>query len=197
MPAGFDLHHLPYAVWDQDHSETSRRLAARIAASGGGETFDFQGYVDDPAQIDWALLVYLVPAALLLGITLIALVRLFALRSRAQVMTNPAWLSALAHAQARMNFKNGTALLVSDALPSPISWGLARPVILLNEEAAESHEEAEAIITHELAHVARLDWAKLLLARVAVALFWFNPLVWLLAREAHQLREEAADDAVL
>ena len=28
-------------------------------------------------------------------------------------------------------------------------------------------------------------------------LFWFNPLVWLLAREAHQLREEAADDAVL
>ena len=28
-------------------------------------------------------------------------------------------------------------------------------------------------------------------------MFWFNPLVWLLAREAHQLREEAADDAVL
>ncbi|HEV2594299.1 MAG TPA: hypothetical protein VGU01_03770, partial [Sphingomicrobium sp.] len=26
---------------------------------------------------------------------------------------------------------------------------------------------------------------------------WFNPLVWLLAREAHQLREEAADDSVL
>ncbi|HEY6048338.1 MAG TPA: M56 family metallopeptidase, partial [Sphingomicrobium sp.] len=47
------------------------------------------------------------------------------------------------------------------------------------------------------AHVARMDWVKLLLARVATALFWFNPLVWILAREAHQLREEAADDAVL
>jgi bla regulator protein BlaR1 len=32
---------------------------------------------------------------------------------------------------------------------------------------------------------------------VSVALFWFNPFAWLLAREAHQLREEAADDAVL
>jgi hypothetical protein len=42
-----------------------------------------------------------------------------------------------------------------------------------------------------------MDWAKLLLARIATALFWFNPLVWLLAREAHQLREETADDAVL
>ena len=36
-----------------------------------------------------------------------------------------------------------------------------------------------------------------MLARVATAIFWFNPLAWVLAREAHQLREEAADDAVL
>ncbi|MGN6280095.1 MAG: M56 family metallopeptidase [Sphingomonas sp.] len=148
-------------------------------------------------QIDWALLIYLVPAALLLGMTVIALVRLFALRSRADVMTNPAWLSALAHAQARMNFKNGTALLVSDALPSPVSWGLARPVILLNQGALEATDEAEAIIAHELAHVMSMDWSKLLLGRVVTALYWFNPLVWLLVRDAHQLREEAADDAVL
>jgi hypothetical protein len=129
--------------------------------------------------------------------TLVALVRLFALRSRAQVMTSPAWLSALAHAQARMNFKNGTALLVSDALPSPVSWGLARPVILLNQGALDATDEAEAIIAHELAHVISMDWAKLLLGRIVTALYWFNPLVWLLVRDAHQLREEAADDAVL
>ena len=60
-----------------------------------------------------------------------------------------------------------------------------------------SREELAGVIAHELAHVARMDWTKLLLARVATALFWFNPLVWILAREAHQLREEAADDAVL
>jgi hypothetical protein len=96
-----------------------------------------------------------------------------------------------------MGFKHGTALLTSNALASPISWGLMRPVILLNSRAVEASDEAEAIIAHELAHVARMDWVKLLLARVATALFWFNPLVWMLAREAHQLREEAADDAVL
>jgi len=96
-----------------------------------------------------------------------------------------------------MGFKHGTALLTSDELASPISWGLMRPVILLNSRAVEAIGEAEAIIAHELAHVARMDWVKLLLARVATALFWFNPLVWALAREAHQLREEAADDSVL
>ncbi|HET7280687.1 MAG TPA: M56 family metallopeptidase, partial [Sphingomicrobium sp.] len=115
----------------------------------------------------------------------------------AEVLVDGHWLSALARAQRRMGFKHGTALLTSDDLASPISWGLIRPVILLNSRAVEASAEAEAIIAHELAHVARMDWIKLLLARIATALFWFNPLVWLLAREAHQLREEAADDSVL
>lgn len=141
--------------------------------------------------------VYALPAAVLLFITLLALVRLVALQGRADVLVDGHWLSALARAQRRMGFKHGTALLTSKELPSPISWGLVRPVIVLNERAVEASDEAEAIIAHELAHVARMDWVKLLLARFATALFWFNPLVWLLAREAHQLREEAADDAVL
>lgn len=140
---------------------------------------------------------YAVPAAILLFITFVALARLIALRARADVLVDGHWLSALARAQRRMGFKHGTALLISDELASPISWGLMRPVIVLNNRAVEASGEAEAIIAHELAHVARLDWIKLLLARVATALFWFNPLVWVLAREAHQLREEAADDAVL
>jgi beta-lactamase regulating signal transducer with metallopeptidase domain len=141
--------------------------------------------------------IYAIPAALLLLITFVALARLIALRARAEVLVDGHWLSALARAQRRMGFKHGTALLTSDDLASPISWGLMRPVILLNTRAVEASNEAEAIIAHELAHVARMDWVKLLLARIATALFWFNPLVWMLAREAHQLREEAADDAVL
>ena len=141
--------------------------------------------------------IYAVPAAILLFITFLALGRLLALRARAEVLVDGHWLTALARAQKRMGFKHGTALLTSNALASPVSWGLVRPVILLNSRAVEASGEAEAILSHELAHVARMDWAKLLLARLATALFWFNPLVWVLAREAHQLREETADDAVL
>lgn len=144
-----------------------------------------------------ATALYAIPAAILLIMTGLALARLVALRARADVLVDGHWLSALARAQRRMGFKHGTALLTSDDLNSPISWGLMRPVILLNSRAVEASSEAEAIIAHELAHVARMDWMKLLLARVATALFWFNPLVWILAREAHQLREETADDAVL
>jgi hypothetical protein len=140
---------------------------------------------------------FLLPTLVLLALTLAALLRLVGLRARAEVLVDPVWLSALARAQRRMGFKNGTALLASDELGSPVSWGLMRPVILLNDAAVLAPEQAEAIIAHELAHVVHFDWAKLILARVATAAFWFNPLAWVLAREAHQLREEAADDAVL
>ena len=140
---------------------------------------------------------FLLPTLILLALTLVALLRLVGLRARAEVLVDPDWLSALARAQRRMGFKNGTALLWSDELGSPVSWGLMRPVILLNNAAVAAPGQAEAIIAHELAHVVHLDWAKLILARVATAAFWFNPLAWILAREAHQLREEAADDAVL
>src|SRR3546814_7234586 len=96
-----------------------------------------------------------------------------------------------------MGFKHGTALLVSKELRSPISWGVLHTEIVLSPQAVAAAKESEALNAHQLAHVARLDCAKLLGARVACAVFWFNPLVWMLARESHQLREEAADDAVL
>ena len=166
---------------------------APLQASGPAESTGSSAL----AGIDLSILLYALPALLLGLLTIAALIRLVILKSRANVLVEPQWITALAHAQRRMGFKHGTALLTSNELPSPVSWGVVRPVILLNAEAAGAHDQAEAVIAHELAHVAHLDWAKLLLARVVVAMFWFNPLAWLLAREAHQLREEAADDAVL
>lgn len=86
---------------------------------------------------------------------------------------------------------------VGREIASPISWGMLRPKIVLNTDAVHASADPDATVAHELAHLARADWAKLMLARVSTAVFWFNPFVWLLAREAYQLREEAADDAVL
>ena len=171
--------------------------ATQVASPVGGDAAALPATAQalDLASL-WPL-AYGLPAAALLIVTLLAVLRLLTLRARASVLVEPSWISALAHAQRRMDFKNGTALLSSGDLKSPISWGVLRPVILINEEAIGAHADAEAIIAHELAHVRGLDWAKLLLARIVTALFWFNPLVWLLAREAHQLREETADDAVL
>jgi beta-lactamase regulating signal transducer with metallopeptidase domain len=106
-------------------------------------------------------------------------------------VTSEAWTSALARHADR---GKATPLLIrSDEVASPISWGLLRPVILLDPDTLARTGDADGVLAHEMAHVARRDWLALVLARVAVALFWFNPLVWLLEREVAQHAEEAAD----
>lgn len=153
-----------------------------------------------PAAVDLGLawpLAWIIGSAVLAAALLSGLVRLFLLQRDAEVLTDRDWLSALAHAQRRMKLKAGTALLRSDRVTSPISWGLLRPTIVLSPAAVAVPHRAEAIIAHELAHVIRLDWLNLMIARLATTVFWFNPLVWILAWQAHELREEAADDVVL
>jgi bla regulator protein BlaR1 len=141
--------------------------------------------------------VYALVAGLLLAALAVSLWRLLRLQRDAAVLTEPTWLMALAHAQQRMGMKQGTALLQNGCLSSPVSWGFLRPTIMVNPTILESGEKAEAVLAHELAHVIRMDWLNLLIARLATAVLWFNPLVWLLAWQAHELREEAADDVVL
>jgi beta-lactamase regulating signal transducer with metallopeptidase domain len=146
---------------------------------------------------DILLLGYGLPAAALTLLTLAAVLRLRLLSFRSKVVVDPEWLTALARAQQRFGFKYGTALLASRELRSPVSWGVIRPVIILDNDVIRDAGRAEAIIAHELAHVARLDWPALVLGRLVCGLYWFNPLVWMLVRKAHELSEQAADDAVL
>jgi beta-lactamase regulating signal transducer with metallopeptidase domain len=102
----------------------------------------------------------------------------------------PEWRAALARAGGD---SLGIRLLACEEASSPLSWGLRRPVILLDPDTLRSPDEADSILAHEVAHVARRDWPSLILSRIAVALFWFNPLVWRLDREVAQQAEEAAD----
>lgn len=150
-----------------------------------------------PQAGDIAFFVYALVAAALLIALCLGLWRLLRLQRDAAVLTEPNWLCALAEAQHRMGLKHGTALLCSSKLASPVSWGLLRPTIMLSPAALDASDKAEAILAHELAHVARFDWLNMLIARLACALYWFNPIVWVLAWQAHELREEAADDVVL
>ena len=86
----------------------------------------------------------------------------------------------------------------TDALTVPVNWGLSRPVIMLPASASEwSAQRMRVVLLHELAHVRRGDYPMLLLTRVAQALYWVNPLVWVAVRESEMELERACDDEVL
>ncbi len=48
----FDLNRIPFAVWDQDHSNASYRLVSRLGAGGAARAFELAGYVSDPREIE-------------------------------------------------------------------------------------------------------------------------------------------------
>jgi TonB family protein len=80
----------------------------------------------------------------------------------------------------------------------PGTYGLFRPTIFVPSDAMGWDEERQRVVLlHELAHVRRRDAATQLLARAALALHWWNPLVWFAWREFLKERERAADDLVL
>ena len=108
-------------------------------------------------------------------------------------VTDPDWLDALDRVRHEIPGAERVRLLVSGEVPAPLSWGWHNPVILIDPDSLDLPEDAEAILAHELSHVARRDWPALMLSRLAAALFWFNPLVWRLEREVVQQAEEAAD----
>jgi beta-lactamase regulating signal transducer with metallopeptidase domain len=111
----------------------------------------------------------------------------------AEPVTDPHWLAALERARAASGASDRLRLMVADNVPGPLGWGWRNPVILIDYDTYAEREEADAILAHEVAHVARRDWPALMMTRIGTALFWFNPLVWTLARESIHQAEEAAD----
>ena len=105
----------------------------------------------------------------------------------------PEWQAAFERVRWTAGNAEHVRLLVSDGVKSPLSWGWRNPVILIDTDTLGQPDDADGILAHEIAHIARRDWPVLMLSRIAATLFWFNPLVWMLEREVVQQAEEAAD----
>ncbi|MBL8232983.1 MAG: TonB family protein [Bryobacterales bacterium] len=80
----------------------------------------------------------------------------------------------------------------------PMVFGVIRPTVLLPEEALDwQPERLRVVMLHELAHVRRGDVATQWMARLGVALHWWNPLAYYAWRQFLNEREHATDDLVL
>ena len=86
---------------------------------------------------------------------------------------------------------------VADGIPSPCLFGLLHPAIYLTEQAAADPAQARQIVAHEKTHLRHGDLVWALLRSVCLAVWWFNPLVWLAAALSRQDCELACDEGTI
>ena len=106
--------------------------------------------------------------------------------------------SAAALEQMRAQLRARAEFRLSTDVDSPVTFGLAAPVILLPERFLAMNAQSQAAIAcHELLHVRRHDWAHHLAEETIGAVLWFHPgIAWLIAR-IRLAREQVVDLDVL
>ncbi|MFL5385782.1 MAG: M56 family metallopeptidase [Longimicrobiaceae bacterium] len=143
-------------------------------------------------------MVWLVGAGLILLHLALGTLGVWRLAVRGSRILDPGWLSLAHELAVRIGISRPLTLLRGDSLGVPVTWGVIYPVLLL-PAGAESwdDEQRRYVLVHEMAHIRRFDALTHLVGQVTLAIFWFNPLVWLAVSRMRAERERACDDYVL
>ncbi|MDB5014462.1 MAG: hypothetical protein JWQ25_2664 [Daejeonella sp.] len=111
----------------------------------------------------------------------------------------PEWQDKVKFLSGKFSLLAEVRLFFSEKLIVPFTVGFLKPIIffpigMLNQL---SIEQVEAILLHELAHIKRNDYLINIIQRLIETVLFFNPVVWLFARDLKNEREYCCDDLVL
>ena len=86
-----------------------------------------------------------------------------------------------------------------DGTAQPFVWGWFRGSVYLPQSFTGngSHQQRQAILVHELAHIVRWDAAVNLLQILVQGVFFFHPFVWMANRQIRLEREKCCDEIVI
>jgi len=154
-----------------------------------------------PAETDWGALglgVWLFAAGVSLAWTGLAVARWRRRMADRRPLAEGPVVEALARLQTSSGLRRRVRLTVSPALEAPIAWGVLRPEVALPPRSlALEPALRDAMLAHELAHLARRDPLWLGLARALVTAFFFQPLHRVARRGMAECAEYLCDDWAL
>jgi beta-lactamase regulating signal transducer with metallopeptidase domain len=120
-------------------------------------------------------------------------------RRRCRPACDEAVLGRVRRLAARLGLRRPVRVLVADRLVAPVVFGSLRPAIALPVRFGHDFDERqqEAVLAHEMAHLAAGDPAWYFLAGLVCALLWWHPLAWWSRGRLRAASEALADEASL
>ncbi|MCF8247403.1 MAG: M48 family metalloprotease [Saprospiraceae bacterium] len=118
------------------------------------------------------------------------------LKTRMTAQLPHQWQERLVQLSAELDIRRPVQLLESALAHTPMVIGWLKPIVLLPIGAVNylTPAQVEAILAHELAHIARHDYLLNLLQSFVEILFYFNPAVWWMSAHVRTERENCCDD---
>ena len=144
------------------------------------------------------LMVWVAGALLTLGWGLSGRLGLVLLARRARRITDGPWRTMVDETALRLGVTKPIAILMSDRVGAPMTWGSRRPVLMVPVESESWSDDLRgSVAAHEVAHIARNDYLLQLMAVTSCAVYWFHPFIWMTTHRMRQAAERACDDQVL
>ena len=147
----------------------------------------------------WISIVYLGGICFQAILLFVGYYRLKIKRLRNLIIPSQFWIERVEQLQRNLKVSQKVSLHFSENLLVPFTAGFIKPVILFPAALLNhlSIEQVESILLHELAHIKRNDYLMNLLQRAMEIILFFNPFVWMLAKQIKVEREFCCDEEVL
>lgn len=153
---------------------------------------------DGVSLAGWMLLGWAAGAAVIFGRFLLGLGRTWRATCRSDPCRDERLLALADAIRRRSGVRRRVRISLQRGRTVPATWGAVRPRILLPRAAVGWPDvRLRAVLHHEMVHVRRHDFLALLLQEAVRAVYWFNPLVWLLLERQRSDQEITCDDAVV
>lgn len=190
------------SVLYRESLETKTPTAAlRTAAAPPTESSGTRSGFPESLSISWSDLVatiYFGIALLLVARIAIGMILSRRLLRKSATILDRAVASRLAFIARASDMAFVPEAVESRLVSVPVTIGILRSKVVLPVDWKHWGEaKLNAILAHELSHVARRDTLTQFLSLLHRAIFWFSPLAWWLDSQLAYLAEQASDEAAL
>ena len=181
-------------VFEQDADEG---LPAKVQINAAEEAPPHEPPVLPAAW--WLGTLWALGAVLIAARTVCSRALLFAFRRHRIPAGDPILLKRVSTLARRLGIRRRVCVLEAAGLRSPVAFGSFRPTVALPVTFADDFDrrQQDAVLAHELAHLAARDPAWQVVASLLCAALWWHPLVWWLRHRLRAASEAAADEASL
>jgi TonB family protein len=148
--------------------------------------------------LPWLIVAYFSGTAIILLRILWGNFAMLLLKHLSTPVNSPRWQHASQRYRRRWGIRRSIQVRHSNAVGSPLTWGVLRPVVLIPTSALDWPEHLiKSTLLHEFAHIRRCDWLIKQFARSVCAFYWINPQCWKALRKLSASAEAACDDMVI